>query len=28
VRGSIDGMRKAGRLVPGHPGHPRDRSGF
>jgi hypothetical protein len=28
VRGSIDGMRKAGRLVPGHPGHPRDLSGF
>jgi hypothetical protein len=28
VRGSIDGMRKAGRLVPGHPGHPRDINGF
>jgi hypothetical protein len=28
VRGSIDGMRKAGRLVPGHPGHPRDTNGF
>jgi hypothetical protein len=28
VRGSIDGMRKSGRLVPGHPGHPRDLSGF
>jgi hypothetical protein len=28
VRGSIDGMRKAGRLVPGHPGHPRDLNGF
>jgi hypothetical protein len=28
VRGSIDGMRKAGRLVPGNPGHPRDLSGF
>jgi hypothetical protein len=28
VRGSTDGMRKAGRLVPGHPGHPRDLSGF
>ena len=28
VRGSIDGMRKAGRLVPGHPGHPRDVNGF
>jgi hypothetical protein len=28
VKGSIDGMRKAGRLVPGHPGHPRDLSGF
>jgi hypothetical protein len=28
VRGAIDGMRKAGRLVPGHPGHPRDLSGF
>ena len=28
VRGSIDGMRKAGRLVPGNPGHPRDLNGF
>ena len=28
VRGSIDGMRKAGRLVPGYPGHPRDTNGF
>ena len=28
VRGSIDGMRKAGRLVPGNPGHPRDVNGF
>jgi hypothetical protein len=28
VRGSIDGMRKAGRLVPGSPGHPKDLSGF
>jgi len=28
VKGSIDGMRKAGRLVPGHPGHPRDLNGF
>jgi len=28
VRGAIDGMRKAGRLVPGHPGHPRDTNGF
>jgi hypothetical protein len=28
VRGSIDGMRKAGRLVPGNPGHPRDTNGF
>jgi hypothetical protein len=28
VKGSIDGMRKSGRLVPGHPGHPRDLSGF
>ncbi len=24
VKGSIDGMRKAGRLQPGSPGHPRD----
>jgi hypothetical protein len=28
VKGSIDGMRKSGRLVAGHPGHPRDLSGF
>jgi hypothetical protein len=28
VRGAIDGMRKAGRLVPGNPGHPRDVNGF
>ena len=28
VRGSIDGMRKSGRLVPGHPGHPKDMNGF
>jgi hypothetical protein len=28
VRGSIDGMRKAGSLVPGNPGHPRDTNGF
>ena len=28
VKGSIDGMRKSGRLVPGHPGHPRDLNGF
>jgi hypothetical protein len=28
VRGSIDGMRKAGRLVPGNPGHPKDLNGF
>jgi len=28
VKGSIDAMRKAGRLVPGHPGHPRDLNGF
>ena len=28
VRGSIDGMRKAGALVAGHPGHPRDLGGF
>jgi hypothetical protein len=28
VKGSIDGMRKSGRLVPGHPGHPRDLHGF
>jgi hypothetical protein len=28
VRGSIDGMRKSGRLTPGHPGHPRDLNGF
>jgi hypothetical protein len=28
VRGSIDGMRKPGRLVPGHPGHPASLNGF
>ena len=28
VRGSIDGMRKSGALVAGHPGHPKDLSGF
>jgi hypothetical protein len=28
VKGSIDGMRKSGRLVPGNPGHPRDLNGF
>jgi hypothetical protein len=28
VRGSIDGMRKAGKLIAGHPGHPRDLNGF
>ena len=28
VRGSIDGMRKSGRLEPGWPGHPKDLSGF
>jgi hypothetical protein len=28
VRGSIDGMRKAGRLTPGYPGHPKDLNGF
>ncbi len=28
VRGSIDGMRKSGRLEPGHQGHPKDLSGF
>ena len=28
VKGSIDGMRKAGRLQPGAPGHPRDLNGF
>jgi len=28
VRGSIDGMRKSGRLTAGHPGHPRDLNGF
>ena len=28
VRGSIDGMRKAGRLQAGAPGHPRDLTGF
>jgi hypothetical protein len=28
VKGSIDGMRKAGRLVPGNPGHPKDLTGF
>ena len=28
VRGSIDGMRKSGRLEPGYPGHPKDLTGF
>ena len=28
VKGSIDGMRKSGRLKPGWPGHPKDISGF
>lgn len=28
VRGSIDGMRKAGPLNAGHPGHPKDINGF
>ena len=28
VRGSMDGMRKAGRLEMGHPGHPKDLTGF
>jgi hypothetical protein len=28
VKGSIDGMRKAGRLTPGFPGHPKDLNGF
>ncbi len=28
VRGSIDGMRKSGRLTPGYPGHPKDLNGF
>jgi hypothetical protein len=28
VKGSIDGMRKSGRLEPGYPGHPKDLSGF
>jgi len=28
VKGSIDAMRRSGRLVPGHPGHPRDLNGF
>jgi len=28
VRGSIDGMRKSGRLETGHPGHPKDLNGF
>jgi hypothetical protein len=28
VKGAIDGMRKAGRLEPGYPGHPKDLSGF
>jgi hypothetical protein len=28
VKGSIDGMRKAGRLVPGSPGHPKDLNSF
>lgn len=28
VRGSIDGMRKAGPLIIGHPGHPKSTNGF
>jgi hypothetical protein len=28
VKGAIDGMRRAGRLEPGYPGHPKDLSGF
>ena len=28
VKGSIDGMRKSGRLTPGYPGHPKDLNGF
>ena len=28
VKGSIDGMRKAGRLEPGYPGHPQNLQGF
>ena len=28
VKGSIDGMRKSGRLEPGHPGHPQSIQGF
>jgi hypothetical protein len=28
VKGSIDGMRKAGRLEPGYPGHPSNIQGF
>lgn len=28
VKGSIDGMRKAGRLEPGYPGHPQNIQGF
>jgi hypothetical protein len=28
VKGSIDGMRKSGRLTPGIPGHPKDLNGF
>jgi hypothetical protein len=28
VKGSIDGMRKPGRLEPGYPGHPKDLQGF
>ena len=28
VKGSIDAMRKSGRLQPGAPGHPRDLNGF
>ena len=28
VKGSVDGMRKSGRLVPGYPGHPKDLNGF
>ncbi len=26
--GTIDGMRKSGRLTPGYPGHPKDLNGF
>jgi hypothetical protein len=28
VKGSVDGMRKSGRLEPGHPGHPKSLDGF